>query len=157
MGASVTHSDEYVIFLKLNDGFQDFLSADVHFRGRIIIVFFVADDNHFRIVVLDDFRRLVVLDLNDGKGRVRNAANRAYRKGCRNGRNTFFQRKSLRHHGGDNLGCQCGQNTGFHAAAQTVGKDNHRGVLIALLYDIHMVAAKLFAVMIDAFIADIRT
>ena len=52
-------------------------------------------------------------------------------------------------HGGDDFGCQSGENAGLDAAAQTVRQDNHRGIRI-MLDDLHMVAAELFTKVVDA-------
>ena len=152
---AVAHGDKGVVFFEKDHRFIHFFPADVQLGLGIIEVLIVAQKNHVRIVVLDQLRLRVMQKMNDGEGRIRNTPHTAYGKRRRNGGNAFLQRQSRRHHGGDDLRRKGRQNARLHTASETVRQYDYRGVL-ALLHNIHMVAAELFAFMIYAFIADLR-
>ena len=155
MGAAVAHGDEHVALLQAHGGLVDRLAADVHLRPGVDVVLVVPDEDDLRVVILDDFRGLIVLQVDDGEGGIRHATHGADRQRRRNGGHALLQRQALGQHGGDNLGGQGGQDRRLHAAAQAIGEHDHHRVLVRL-HNVHMVAAQLLADVVDAFIADIR-
>ena len=70
------------VFVAMSDGFEYFLTADVHFGRRVVVIFLITDQDDLRIIVLDYFCSLVVFYLNNGKCGIRNTTNGANRKGC---------------------------------------------------------------------------
>ena len=105
---------------------------------------------------MDDLSRVVVLNMNNGKGGICHAAHRANGKGSGNRRHTFLNGKSRSHHRGDDLGGQSGKDTRLNTASKTVCQHDDCGVFV-FLYDVYVVTAKLLADMIDAFVSDICT
>ena len=108
------------------------------------------------IIVLYDLCHLVVKQVDYGKGGISNSAHGAHGQSRRDGGNALLDGKPCRHHGGYDLGGKGGQNTSLYTAAKTV-REHYDGRAVALLYHVHVVAAKLLAHVIDALISYIRT
>ena len=106
MRAAVTHRDKNIVFTQLDRRTIDLFAADAQLGLRIIIILAVAQQNEQRIVVLHDLCRLIVQQMNDREGRIRDTAHRADRQGRRDRLHTVFQRQPLRHHRGNDLGGQ---------------------------------------------------
>ena len=156
MRTAVAHGDEQIALAQADHGFINLFAADIHLGFRIVVMLSVPYQNHHRVVVLDHLRLGIVHQMNDGKGGIRHSTHRADRQSRRNGGNAVLQRQPLRHHRGNDLGGQRGKDACFYAASQSVRKHDDRRI-VSLLHDVHMVAAELFALVVDAFISDIRT
>ena len=155
MRAAVAHGDKDIPLLELDDGLIDPFAADAHFGFGVIVVLVLAQHDDAGVIILDDLHPLVIDQVHDGEGGIRHPAHRAHGQRGRDGGYAVLQTQALGHHGGDDLAGQRGQDAGLYAAAQAVGQHDDGGV-IALLHNIHMVAAQLLAIVVDAFIADIR-
>ena len=55
MGAAVTHGNENIVLLQGNGGFVNFFAANVQFALRVLVQFKIANHNHMRIIVLNNF------------------------------------------------------------------------------------------------------
>ena len=156
MGTAVTHGDKNIIFLQCNDGFIDGFFADGHFFFRIIPNFFITDDDDLWVIVLNQFCGFVVQQMDNREGCVRHASNRAYGQCCGDGFYAILKRNAFRHHCGNDFGGQRGKNARFDAAAESVGQNDDRRIVVRL-HDIDVVSAELLSVMIYTFISDIST
>ena len=152
--AAVAHGDEHVVFLQGKLGTENFFAADVQLLRRIAVRLVVADQNDTRVVILDQLGRAVIFQVDDREGRIGHAALGADRQGRGDRLDAFVQRHILGHHGRDDFRGQRGENAGLHAASQAVREHQHRRIL-ALLDQIHMVAAELLAGVVDALPADL--
>ena len=153
VGATVAHSDEQIPLPEFDFGFVYLFAVDVHFGAGVIIIGTVPQEDDHRVVILDQLHFAVVYQMQDGEGRVSHAAHRTDRQRLGNGLHAVLQRQPLRHHGGDDLAGQRGQDACLDAAAQSVRQHDDHGIL-ALLHHVHMVAAELLARMVDALVAD---
>ena len=156
MNGAVAERDERVILLNRDAGLIDHFAADLDGFARIFPVFAVAQQNHERVIILNDLRFFIFYDSDDGERGIRHAAHRADGQCRRNGLHAVFDMQPLRHHGGDNLGGQGRENTRLDPRAEPVREDDD-GRVLALLHDVHMVAAELLADVIDALVTDVRT
>ena len=151
--ASVAHGNKDVVFLQTDHRTEDLLPSDGSFLFRIVEVLTVPEQNHMRIVILNDFGGTILHDPQNGEGGIGNAPNRADGKRRRDGFHAFLQGQAGSQHGGNNLAGQRGQNAGFHTAAKSVGQHDDGGAVL-LFHNVHMVSAQLFSGMIDTLKAD---
>ena len=115
----------------------------------IVIVVAVPQQDHQRIVILDQLRILIVLHADNGESGIGHLSYVAHWQRIRNGLHTVFQRHIAGHHGGNDLGGQGRKNIGLYPAAQSVSQDHdHR--IGRRLHNLHPVAAQLLAVLVDA-------
>ncbi len=55
MRTAIAHCNKNVVFLKADNGFENLLSVNIHFRFGIIENFTVADKDNVRIIKLNEF------------------------------------------------------------------------------------------------------
>ena len=151
---AVAHGDQNVVLLKIDHRLVDQLAVDVQLFLAIFVILAVAQENDVRIVVLYQLRRGVVDQVDDRKRRIGHAAHRADRQRRRDRLDALLQRQALRHHRGDDLRGQRREDARLHAAAQSVGQNDDRGILIRL-HNVNVIAAQLLAIVIDALPADV--
>ena len=70
MNSAVAGGNKRIVFLQFDLRLVDGLSANLHGGLVIIVAFAVPKQDHQRIVILDQLRKLVVFDANDGKSGV---------------------------------------------------------------------------------------
>ena len=80
MNTAVAHGNKDIVFAKFDARRINFLIPDIHLGSRIIKIFAASQQDHGRVVILNDFRFFVVHDPNDRKRRISDAAHRADRK-----------------------------------------------------------------------------
>ena len=85
--------------------FHMYQGVAIHGAIGTTAIYVVPDEWHHVVLVVDSCRRgsIGVDDMHDGKRRIRNASHRANRQSCGNGLHAVFERKSLRHHRGDDF------------------------------------------------------
>ena len=149
VNSAVAGGNKRIVFLQFDLRLVDGLSANLHGGLVIIVAFAVPQQDHQRIVILDQLRKLVVFDANDGKSGVGHFSHLTHRQGIRNGLHTVFQRHIAGHHGGDNFGGQGGKDIRLYPAAQPISQ-NHDNRISGRLHNLHPVAAQLLAVLVDA-------
>ena len=137
------------IFSNFHAEMSDYIDTVHQNRAELI-----PQDDDVGIVVLDDFRGPVLNQADNGEGGIGDTADRTDRKGLGDGFDAFIQREAGGKHGGNDFGGQGGENAGLDAAAQTVGQ-HHDGGTVFLFDDVHMIAAELFACMVNASEADV--
>ena len=146
---AVTHGDEQVVYLNGEGALPDGLAGDHAGGAGIVEHLALAQHDGGRIIKLDDMRRFVVMDLQDGKGGVGHLAHRAHRQRAGNGGYALLQGDAAGDHGAQDLGGQRGENIGLHAAAQAIGQDQGQVLIAAAVY-LHLVAAQGLTYMVQA-------
>ena len=156
MNGAVAERNERVILLNRDAGLIDRFAADLDGFARVFPVFAVAQQNHERVIILNDLRFFIFYDSDDGERGIRHAAHRADGQCRRNGLHAVFDMQPLRHHGRDDLCGQRGKNICLNTAAHAVCQHNHRGIF-SLRNDVNVIAAKLFTFFVEAHPANIST
>ena len=102
---------------------------------------------------------MVILDHHNGECRERSVDFLIDWKRIRNGLHGLLDGHLRSKHRGNDLGSQCAEDTGTHAMAQTISENDDLQLMPRLggffMNEFHMVAAQLFAIVVDALIADI--
>ena len=108
-----------------------------------------------RIVVLGYFCLFVVYYTHYCKSAVCHLTYRTYRQCFRYCINTHFKRHIICNHGGYYFRSQSRENICFYTGAESVRKHNNI-IVIALLYNLHHIAAQLLAVLGKTHMAYVR-
>ena len=159
MNAAVAHGDEQVVFLQSHARKLNLLALDHALFAPELEVFAIAQQEHARVVVLDNLRRFAAYQADNGEGGVRHAAHGAHGQRFGDGFHAFVDAHARRRHGGEDFRRQRGQNVRLHAAPQAVGEDENARVVLGARHIVHMVAAKLLAgnIMLPKKMNDIKT
>ena len=112
----------------------------------------VVHEHSVRVVILDQ-ARAGAGRLQDRKGRIGELALLAHGQRFRHGRNALVDRHVALEHGREHGRCQRGENVGLDAAAETVGEDDRRVIVVP--FERTLIAAERLPVFVAADDADV--
>ena len=148
INGAVAHGDENVMELKGNLALKNRFPLDYTADDRILHALSAAQENHVRVVELDDLGNRIVGDPDDCKSGIGDLADAANGKRLHNGIHAFLDRHAVCHHRADDFAGERGQDIGFDAAAEAVGQNHCHGVFI-VADDLDAVTAQLFSDMVQ--------
>ena len=146
MDDSIGEHDDEIVRLYLEAAFPDPPLPD---HARCPLQFDTVSPAHNHgggIIEFNQMRRTVIINLNNGKCGVCDAALLTLRQRRGDRVDCFLQRRAFRHHLADDRAGQRGQNVRFDSAAQTVGQ--HQDAELVAVADRHLIAAQ-FLILFD--------
>ncbi len=115
----------------------------------ILYAFAAAQQDHVRVVKLDQLGSGAVGDAQNGKGGIGHLPHAAHRQCFHNGIHTVFNGHAARDHGAQDLARQRGEDICLYTAAKAV-RQHHCQRAVVLADHLYAVAAKLFACVVQA-------